>query len=225
MPHNHPCEGPISTTDPTVDASERQSAGHLLQQQKNAAARAAFVRTVPLLSSADVAVRAGARALVSRWKREGRVIAQKIAAALQAELFPAERRRIEAQPMHNLAAYDLYLQGRDYYYRYQKDANETAIQLFKRAIRLDLSYPLGYAGLGDAYALRVNRFGEPEVWADSAIAAAQKAIALDPDLAEAHKALGPRTGAGGGTARAWRRWRRRLISTRTTRTQSITLAS
>ena len=130
-------------------------------------------------------------------------IAQKIAAALQAELSPAERRRIEAQPTENLTAYDFYLRGRDYYNRYRKEQNEIAIELFKKAIRLDSTFALAYAGLGDAYALNVARYGLASEWGDSAIAAAEKGMSLDPDLAEAHKAL--------GTAYLSRGWYRRAV--------------
>jgi tetratricopeptide (TPR) repeat protein len=48
--------------------------------------------------------------------------------------------------------------GRELYYRYRKSDNETAIALFQKALALDASFALAYAGLGDAYAQRVLRF-------------------------------------------------------------------
>jgi protein kinase/serine/threonine-protein kinase len=110
-------------------------------------------------------------------------VAEKIANALQVELSPEEKERLEKKPTGSLTAYDYYLKGREYYRRYQKQGNEQAIKLFKKALEVDKDYALAYAGLGDAYAQGSFRFGSPSTWLDLAIDA-------DPDCAEAHKALG-----------------------------------
>jgi tetratricopeptide (TPR) repeat protein len=117
-------------------------------------------------------------------------VAQRIAAALKATLSPAEKKRIEQSPTQNLAAYDLYLKGRELYNRYRKADNEAAIELFLKALELDPAFALAYAGLGDAYAQRANRFGFPQSWLDTSLEVSRKAIALDSDLAEGYKALG-----------------------------------
>ncbi|MDQ2870613.1 MAG: protein kinase, partial [Acidobacteriota bacterium] len=117
-------------------------------------------------------------------------VAQRIAASLQATLSPAEKKRIEGRPTENLRAYDLYLKGRDEYSRFRKEDNETAIEHFQEALKLDPGFALGYAGLGDAYAQRARRFGLTESWLDSSLEASRKAIALAPELPEGHKALG-----------------------------------
>jgi len=117
-------------------------------------------------------------------------IAQQIAAALKAKLTPAEKERIEKKPTKDIRAYEYYVKGREYYFRYKREENEQAIELFKKAIELDPDYALAHAGLGDSYSQRAIRFGFPETWFDKAIEEAQKAISLDPNLAEGHKALG-----------------------------------
>ncbi|NLP10718.1 protein kinase [bacterium] len=117
-------------------------------------------------------------------------VAEKIARALQAKLSPMEKERIEKAPTKNLTAYEYYLRGRDYYYHYNKQDNETAIGLFKNALEFDPNYAQAWAGLGDAYAQRYGRYSFPMAWLDSAITASQKAIALDPNAAEGFKALG-----------------------------------
>jgi len=117
-------------------------------------------------------------------------VAQKIAAALKAKLSPAEKERIEKKPTNNLTAYEYYLKGRDYYNRFIKQDNETAIGLFKKTLELDPNYALAWAGLGDAYSQRFGRFAFAISWLDSAMAVSNKAIALDPNSAEAYKALG-----------------------------------
>ena len=118
-------------------------------------------------------------------------IAQKIAAALKAKLTPAEKERIEKKPTKDIRAYEYYVKGREYYFRYKKEENEQAIELFKKAIEIDPDYALAHAGLADAYSQRVIRFGFTAAeWFDTIIEQAQKAISLDPDVAEGYKALG-----------------------------------
>jgi serine/threonine protein kinase/Tfp pilus assembly protein PilF len=117
-------------------------------------------------------------------------VATQIASALEITLSPEERRNIDRQPTENLEAYDHYLRGREFYSRYRREHNDSAIDFFKQAIEIDPGFALAYAGLGDAYAQRVIRFDYEPVWLDSAIAASEKAIRLDPIAAEGYKALG-----------------------------------
>jgi TolB-like protein/Flp pilus assembly protein TadD len=115
-------------------------------------------------------------------------VAEKIASSLKASFSTAVGQSLKAKPTENLAAYAFYVKGREYYYRYKKYDNETAIGFFKKAIELDSNYALAYAGLGDAYAQRWE-FGDGRS-IDSSIAVCQRSIALDPNNAEAYKALG-----------------------------------
>jgi serine/threonine-protein kinase len=93
------------------------------------------------------------------------------------------RRRYET----SLEAYDLYLRAR----ALQRDIADPGkvIDQFKGAIARDPSFAPAYAGLATAYALRAAIAGIPDEIA-SMRAAAEKAIQLDPLLAEAHAALG-----------------------------------
>ena len=117
-------------------------------------------------------------------------VAQQIARALRATLSPAEITLIGHRPTGNVDAYTLYLRGRDLYYRFTNEENESAISLFKQAIGIDPNYALAYSGLADAYAQRVQRFAFDAQWADSAIEASHAAIRLDPRIAEPYKSLG-----------------------------------
>jgi TolB-like protein/Flp pilus assembly protein TadD len=117
-------------------------------------------------------------------------VAERIAGALRAALSPAEKRRIAQKPTGSLEAYDDYLKGREFYYRYRKEDNEAAIGLFKKALDLDPNFSLAYAGLGDGHAQRALRFGFPQSEFQASEVAARKAIALNPELADGHKALG-----------------------------------
>ena len=117
-------------------------------------------------------------------------VAQKIAVALEAKLTPIENEMIAKKPTDNPAAYDYYLKGRDYYGRYNKQANENAIKLFRKALEFDPNYAFAYAGLGDAYGQKRLKFGFALGWADSSIAMSKKALSLDPRMPEAFKSLG-----------------------------------
>lgn len=117
-------------------------------------------------------------------------VAQKIAQALKITLKSEGVETAPDQATGDITAYEHYLKAREYYYRFTKTDNEYAIEQFKSAIIHDSGYAAAYAGLADAYSQRVAKFGFPPFWVDSAIELSKNAIALDPSLAEAHKALG-----------------------------------
>jgi serine/threonine-protein kinase len=90
------------------------------------------------------------------------------------------------------AAFDALLLGRHMLERRSPDAVEGATRAFREAIRADSGYAPGYAGLSSAYVLHVV-YGFPGgvnsyVATARALALADRAVELDPDLAEAHLA-------------------------------------
>jgi len=117
-------------------------------------------------------------------------IASSIAGALEAELSSEVALRIEKQPTDDLEAYDLFLRGREEFYRYDEEGTKNAIDAFREALERDPDFALARAWLGRSFAIYVNNHGGERSWADSAIAMSQKAVEQRPDLAEAHGALG-----------------------------------
>lgn len=117
-------------------------------------------------------------------------IALAVANALRAKLSPEEAARLASVPTGDLTAFDLYTRARQAYYEYEPEANDRAIQLFRGAIERDPGYGLAWAGLADALAQTVSRWGASIAWADSAVAAGTRAVELVPESSEAHKALG-----------------------------------
>src|SRR5262249_45251763 len=94
-------------------------------------------------------------------------------------------------PTESTDAHDLYLKGRFFMAKRTGDDLERAVEYFNQAIAKDPGYARAYAGLSDSYALLpeyTSAVGE-DVF-PKARAAAEKAIAIDPNLAEAHSALG-----------------------------------
>ena len=114
-------------------------------------------------------------------------VALHIAEALKARLSPEERVRIGRRPTIDLQAYALYLQGRAQILRYTSDGFRLGLESFERAIARDAKYAAAYSGIAMAYAELADT-GEmsPDEAYPRAKAAADRAIALDPDLSEAH---------------------------------------
>ncbi|MEM1202559.1 MAG: winged helix-turn-helix domain-containing protein [Acidobacteriota bacterium] len=83
-----------------------------------------------------------------------------------------------------------YRHGRDHYRRQSRLGNEQAIELFQLAIDRAPDHALAHSGLANAYAMRVVRYGFPARWREDAETSARRALALEPGLPEAHKALG-----------------------------------
>src|SRR5207249_2991026 len=93
-------------------------------------------------------------------------------------------------PTSNAQAYDLYLRANMLVnQRQNRDNDSLAITLFERIVALDPSFAAAQAGLARAYALRVTEFAPGDTAAlERARVAAEKALRLDPNLAEAHQA-------------------------------------
>src|SRR5438445_2077203 len=114
-------------------------------------------------------------------------VALHLAAALKAELSPDEQSRLHQEPTGDLQAYQLYLQGRHCYFRYTEEGSRKGIEYFEQAIAKDPDYALAYAALAMVY----TELGEagamrPDEAYARAKAASAKALALDPELGEAH---------------------------------------
>jgi serine/threonine-protein kinase len=90
----------------------------------------------------------------------------------------------------NVAAYNLYLQGRYYWNRRSAGDLQRAIAFFEQAIAADPEYALAYTGLADCYALQIDyRSIRVREGLERAKAEARRALAIDDNLAEAHTSL------------------------------------
>ena len=96
-----------------------------------------------------------------------------------------------ALPTHDSEAYNLYLQARYFYNRRDSASMLRARDLFERAIGRDSDFALAYAGLSALYAtMAINGALLPGKGPPLAEAAARRALALDPNVPEAHATLG-----------------------------------
>lgn len=120
-------------------------------------------------------------------------IAQQVANELNAKLSPEERSKLSMTDTDNPKAYDLFLKAIYEYRTYTNKGTHNAIELLSQAIALDSNYARAHAFLGNGYIGLATIFGAEL----SALEGLQKgkpfidkALALDPDLDEAHMLLG-----------------------------------
>ena len=111
-------------------------------------------------------------------------IASKIAQALRVTLSPQEQEALAAKPTDNLQAYDLYLRGKSYVRRFQRQDLEFALQMFENAVILDPNFALAYAAIANACAQNHYYYARDPVWIQRAMKAAETALVLRPDLPE-----------------------------------------
>ena len=117
-------------------------------------------------------------------------ISDQIIGLLSPKLAGEQRRRSAEQSPLRIDAYHAYLKG--IYFLNKRNANAfgRAVESFERAIAIDPSYAMAYAGLADAYYLLVS-YGvlSPKKTIPKAKVAVLKALELEDSLAQAHTAL------------------------------------
>jgi TolB-like protein/DNA-binding winged helix-turn-helix (wHTH) protein/Tfp pilus assembly protein PilF len=118
-------------------------------------------------------------------------LAQDIAHEIQIKLTTQEEATLTAARPVNPEAHELYLKGRFFWNKRDPQGFAKASDYFQQAIAKDPNYAPAYAGLADVYALSggFNVIPVSEVM-PRAKAAAERALQLDPNLAEAHASLG-----------------------------------
>src|SRR6266581_2698501 len=119
-------------------------------------------------------------------------LAQKISATLQAKLSPNEKERLDRRPTQDPNAYLLFIQGHDYATRPDmfRDTSLKAEQLFEQATKLDPNFAAAFAGLSMVESWAYHSWDPLPPRREKARAAANEALRLQPDLPEAHLALG-----------------------------------
>ena len=109
---------------------------------------------------------------------------------LHLELTGEQQHRFTKRDTDNAAAYRLFLEGRYHSSRLTIDGLKRGIGLMNKAIALDPTYALAYAGLADAYADASSVYLSASEARPRVRAAAEHALRLDASLAEAHAMLG-----------------------------------
>jgi serine/threonine-protein kinase len=117
-------------------------------------------------------------------------IARSVAGSLKVSLLGGRTATLSARGK-NAEAYNAYLQGRYFFERRNKENLEKAIDYYKQAIQLDPGYARAWAGLAEARSGQADSGYVPvEEGYRKAREAVERALALDPNLAEAHETMG-----------------------------------
>lgn len=108
--------------------------------------------------------------------------------SLGARLNPKEMELLTRRDTHNREAFHIYWRGRFFL---EKRNPEKAIAEFQQAINLDSTYAIAYTGLADAYIWQASFTSDADTELyGKAKTATDKALGLDPNLADAHSSLG-----------------------------------
>lgn len=118
-------------------------------------------------------------------------IARRVAVALQAELSAEDEQLLGRAPAVSAEAYELYLRGRFHWDKTETPDFYQAIEYYEQAVRVDPAFAAAHAGLADTYTM-LHGLGvaPPSELSTKAKAAAQRALEIDPALAEAYVSRG-----------------------------------
>ncbi|MEJ7578244.1 MAG: protein kinase [Pyrinomonadaceae bacterium] len=117
-------------------------------------------------------------------------IARDVLNKLRVKLSGADEQKVAKNYTANAEAYQLYLKGRFYWFKFPAKEYEKSRDYYQQAIDVDPNYALAYAGLAEYYGLGAvwGVFPLDDSWA-KAEAAANKALALDDTLPDAYNVL------------------------------------
>ena len=116
-------------------------------------------------------------------------VAQGVARALALKLLPAERTRLSSARTVNPQVYDAYLKGMFYVSQNNQESFEKGMRFLHQAVEIDPAEPLAYAGLAQGYVTLGHGGADKTDVYPRAKAAAEQALKLDPEMAEAAGAL------------------------------------
>jgi TolB-like protein/Flp pilus assembly protein TadD len=115
-----------------------------------------------------------------------------VAQALNIALIEREQQALRSRPTENTEAYDSFLRGNEYWHRsYLESDVRIAIGMYEKAIELDPTFALAYAQLSRCHVyMYMRRYDDTLERLEMAKKAVDRALQLEPDLPEAHRALG-----------------------------------
>lgn len=135
-------------------------------------------------------------------------IATKVAAKLKVIIREEDERQIQNASTENLDAYLAYLKGRTFLHSRNEGNLKAARKQFELAISLDKKLARAYSGLADTLvALGFYQYGPYKDCLNTAALSVQKALEIDPALAEAHASLGLQHYVSGHYSRAEREFK------------------
>ena len=117
-------------------------------------------------------------------------IADQIAQALKVTLADRAGQQSVIRSSSDAEAYELYLQGRQFFHQHRRKGFEIALQIFSQAISIDPNNARAYAGIADCHSFLNLYFGKGAEAVSAADTASARALELEPELADAHASRG-----------------------------------
>lgn len=117
-------------------------------------------------------------------------LARDIAGEIRLNLTSQEQAHLSAPRTVDPEAHEFYLKGRYFWNKRDKEGLDKAVEYFQQAIAKDPNYAAAYAGLADAYSFGGGRLASQAEAMAEAKSAANKALELDSNLADAEASLG-----------------------------------
>ncbi len=189
----------IAAQGPAEGMPETVSQAELIVASETLEARVPEVRESAATAGVDPVVgRAESKRRLSRWLSPGWTLAATVggcAALLLAVGVPSLARHTVRAEHHRAyvpspKARELYLQGRFRWSKRTPEDLKAAMEDFQEAVKIDPGYAAAYAGIADAYALGPQFAGQyPAGVLSQMLVMAHKALALDSNLPEGHRAL------------------------------------
>ena len=136
-------------------------------------------------------------------------IYNRVVAAMDVKPTKEEMAKAKARPTDNIAAYDLYMRGRNAIRGPRREEHLDRTRLFQSGVEADPQFALAYTGLADA-SLRMYDLKKDSFWTQKALSAAQQAQQLNDNLPEVHSTLGSVYSATGKYAEAIAELRRAI---------------
>jgi len=130
----------------------------------------------------------GEPASVIEFERE---LCAALAAQIRVRIAPGRIDALERRHSRDSEAYNLYLQGRYFWNQLTADTTRKAVECFVKAAARDPGYALAWSGIADAHASSpISGDTPPLVVGPMGMAAAERALAADAELAAAHTSMG-----------------------------------
>ena len=118
-------------------------------------------------------------------------VSERVAHSIRLQLNNKEEKRFTKRPTENQEAYSAFVKGRYYWNKRTNEEMMKGLEYFREAIRMDPNFAEAYEGVADSYAaLGLYAAIPPQEAFPAARDAANKALQMNEDLADAHATLG-----------------------------------
>ncbi len=185
-----------NTTKTPEEIGDELRVGYILEgtvQRERPGDPTSRVRIIPQLIDVSEDVHLWARPFDENMTEVFRVqsdIAEQVARALEVMVLGLEQEAMTTRPTSNQEAYDAYLRGLAHFRHLKHQSQDSAMAYLQLAVELDPDFALAHAALSRVYEEQSATFEGSEVWTRKALAAAERALALDSTLAEGYAARG-----------------------------------